>query len=129
MPTRKRNRRRPRKSSERRWPRALVRCTSLFLGLHLLLVLPWRWLPPPTTAFMLRERLGWGVPHPVRVEHHWVPLAQISPQLAIAVVAAEDQKFLDHNGFDFDAIARAAQEHRHRARGASTLSQQLAKNL
>jgi monofunctional biosynthetic peptidoglycan transglycosylase len=95
----------------------------------LLLVLPWRWIPPPTTAFMLRERLGLGSAHAQRVTRRWVPLGEISPQLAIAVVAAEDQKFPEHNGFDFDAISRAAQEERRRTRGASTISQQLAKNL
>jgi monofunctional biosynthetic peptidoglycan transglycosylase len=94
-----------------------------------LLVLPWRWIPPPTTAFVLRERFGLGEAHARRVVRHWVPMQQISPQLAIAVVAAEDQKFPRHRGFDFDAISRAAQEERRRTRGASTITQQLAKNL
>jgi monofunctional biosynthetic peptidoglycan transglycosylase len=92
-------------------------------------VLPWRWIPPPTTAFIARERLGLGEAVPRRVSWRWMPIEEISPQLAIAVVAAEDQKFPDHGGFDFDAISRAAQENRRRARGASTISQQLAKNL
>jgi monofunctional biosynthetic peptidoglycan transglycosylase len=93
------------------------------------LVLPWRWIPPPTSAFVLRERFGLCGARPQRVARQWVPLAQISPELAIAVVAAEDQKFPEHHGFDFDAISRAAQEQRNRARGASTITQQLAKNL
>jgi len=92
-------------------------------------VLPWRWIPPPTSAFVLRERFGWGEARVQRIARRWVPLEGISPQLAIAVVAAEDQKFPRHNGFDFDAISRAAQEERRRTRGASTISQQLAKNL
>ena len=89
-----------------------------------LLVLPWRWIPPPTTAFMLREQLEGR-----RVLQHWMPLRQISPQLAIAVVAAEDQRFPQHAGFDFEAIEKAMGERRRNPRGASTISQQVAKNL
>jgi monofunctional biosynthetic peptidoglycan transglycosylase len=94
-----------------------------------LLVLPWRWIPPPTTAFVLRERLGLGTARARPIQRQWVPMERISPQLAIAVVAAEDQKFPAHDGFDFDAISRAAREDRKRSRGASTITQQLAKNL
>jgi monofunctional biosynthetic peptidoglycan transglycosylase len=88
-------------------------------------VLPWRFLPPPTSAFMLREWISRGE----APRYHWLPLAQISPQLAIAVVAAEDQRFPDHHGFDFGAIERALAEGRRRPRGASTITQQVAKNL
>jgi monofunctional biosynthetic peptidoglycan transglycosylase len=94
-----------------------------------LLVLPWRWIPPPTTAFVARERLGLGTAQAKAVQRQWVPMERISPQLAIAVVAAEDQKFPNHDGFDFDAISRAARENRRNTRGASTITQQLAKNL
>ena len=90
-----------------------------------LLVLPWRFVPVPTTAFMLQDWAERGEPP----RYRWVPLAQISPQLAIAVVAAEDQRFPEHNGFDFDAIGRALGEARRNPRGASTISQQVAKNL
>ena len=90
-----------------------------------LLVLPWRFVPVPTTAFMLQDWAERGEPP----RYGWVPLAQISPQLAIAVVAAEDQRFPEHNGFDFDAIGRALGEARRNPRGASTISQQVAKNL
>jgi len=88
------------------------------------LVLPWRWLPPPTSAFMLRERFaGRGI------YQRWVPYPAISRNLVLCVIAAEDQKFAAHSGFDVDAIARAVEEKRARPRGASTISQQLAKNL
>ena len=90
-----------------------------------LLVLPWRWIRPPTTAFMLREQIVEGRP----ILQHWMPLRQISPQLAIAVVAAEDQRFPQHAGFDFEAIEKAMGERRRNPRGASTISQQVAKNL
>jgi monofunctional biosynthetic peptidoglycan transglycosylase len=99
---------------------------ALFALASAALVAPWRWIAPPTTAFMLRERIAGGVP----LRHHWLPLRQISPQLAIAVVAAEDQRFPQHNGFDFVAIERALEESGRRSRrGASTISQQVAKNL
>ena len=88
------------------------------------LVLPWRWLPPPTSAFMLRERFtGHGI------YQRWAPYPSISRNLVLCVIAAEDQKFAAHNGFDVDAIVRAVEEKRRRPRGASTISQQLAKNL
>jgi monofunctional biosynthetic peptidoglycan transglycosylase len=110
--------------------RRLARAAALGLGLWLLasaaLVAPWRWIDPPTSAFMLRERIATG--HAVR--HHWLPLRQISPQLAIAVVAAEDQRFPAHGGFDFEAIQKALTESGGRPRrGASTITQQVAKNL
>jgi monofunctional biosynthetic peptidoglycan transglycosylase len=88
------------------------------------LVVPWRWIPPPTSAFMLRERFEGR-----RVVQHWMPLRTISPQLGIAVVAAEDQRFPQHAGFDFEAIERAMGEKRRNTRGASTITQQVAKNL
>jgi monofunctional biosynthetic peptidoglycan transglycosylase len=90
------------------------------------LVVPWRWLPPPTSAFMLREQLTGRTR---TVHQRWVPYEAISRNLALCVVAAEDQKFPAHHGFDVDAIVRATQEQRRQPRGASTISQQLAKNL
>jgi monofunctional biosynthetic peptidoglycan transglycosylase len=93
--------------------------------LTLVMVLPWRWFAPPTSAFMLRERL-WS-DHPVH--YQWTPWDRISPYLAIAIVAAEDQKFPFHHGFDFDSIAQALEEKNRPRRGASTISQQVAKNL
>ena len=63
------------------------------------------------------------------MHHRWVPYDAISRNLALCVVAAEDQKFPAHHGFDVDSIVRATQEQRRRPRGASTISQQLAKNL
>ena len=89
------------------------------------LTLPWRWLEPPTTAFILQDRSY----HKDRIHQQWVPLGEISSALPIAVVAAEDQKFPLHHGFDFQSLSQALQEDRRHRRGASTISQQLAKNL
>lgn len=107
----------------------LRRYAAITLGALLLasiaLTLPWRWVTPPTTAFILQERFRQEDP----VHQQWVPLDGISPALAIAVVAAEDQKFPHHHGFDFQSLSRALREERRNMRGASTITQQLAKNL
>jgi monofunctional biosynthetic peptidoglycan transglycosylase len=113
----------------RRIGRFLVHCLlagcALGLALSVLVVLPWRWLAPPTTAFILRDQLASAQ----AVHYRWVSWDNLSPYLPIAVVAAEDQKFPHHRGFDFDQILKATRERRGRKRGASTISQQVAKNL
>ena len=69
----------------------------------------------------------------LKLEHHWVPLQEISPDMPVAVMASEDAKFLKHHGFDYEAIEHAAKrnlEHPEKRRlGASTISQQTAKNV
>ena len=83
---------------------------------------------PGTTAFMERYV---GKPG-AQLRHTWVPYERISPHLKRAVVAAEDAKFLDHEGFDWEAIQKAMEKNERRGKvvaGASTISQQLAKNL
>lgn len=96
-------------------------------------VLALRWIHPPTSAFML-ERRAEGVFIPsrrVHIDYQWVGLDNISRNAQLAVISSEDQKFLEHEGFDFESIEKAL-EARHRrghVRGASTISQQVAKNL
>lgn len=87
-------------------------------------VLLLRVMPPLTTAFMLGSDTR-------PVQYEWVPWSKIAPSAALAVVAAEDQKFPDHWGFDFEAIDKALDHNQRsrRVRGASTISQQTAKNL
>jgi monofunctional biosynthetic peptidoglycan transglycosylase len=116
---------RRRRRRVRRFRRYLAIALVSVLLVSLALVLPWRWLPPPTTAFILQEQ----VREAGRIHRQWLPLEAISSELAIAVVAAEDQKFPRHHGFDFDSLWRALSEERSRIRGASTITQQLAKNL
>ena len=92
-----------------------------------------RWFNPPTSAFMLAARvqaLELG-DHHYRTQYEWVNLEQISPQAAIAVIASEDQQFPFHFGFDLHSIREAVRAHEHGAklRGASTITQQVAKNL
>ena len=85
-----------------------------------------RWVAPPTTAFMLLDSSG-----PGRLSYRWVDGAQMSASLPYAVIAAEDQKFPEHFGFDLESIRDALDESGdgEGLRGASTISQQVAKNL
>lgn len=92
-----------------------------------------RWINPLFTAFMAEAQVAAWVSRDPRyvLRHSWVDLDRISPNLPLAVVASEDQKFPEHWGFDVAAIekAYALNQHSHKVRGASTISQQVAKNL
>jgi monofunctional glycosyltransferase len=96
-------------------------------------VLSLRWINPPFTAFMAEAQIAaWTSRDSNYVfRNSWVDLDRISPNLPLAVVASEDQKFPEHWGFDVAAIekAYALNQHSHKVRGASTISQQVAKNL
>ena len=110
--------------------RFLLLTAACIVLLTLLLVLPLRWLPPLTSSFMLQNLVEQGSLS-ARVRYDWEPRARISRRAALAVMAAEDQKFLDHSGFDFESIRKAWQRNAQsrKVRGASTISQQVAKNL
>jgi monofunctional biosynthetic peptidoglycan transglycosylase len=105
----------------------------IFMIISLSLVLPFRWLNPPTSSFIIRYQVNnwFNKPKAHPLQHEWVKWDQISPNASLAVLAAEDQKFLEHNGFDYEAINEAWQKNQHskKVRGASTISQQVAKNL
>ena len=132
-----RGRKPPRRSRLARLRRACGRAFALFLAagvvIPLALVLLLRWVPPPTTAFMLRDELAAAQQAATteRMPYRWTAWEGIAPQAAIAVIASEDQKFPDHHGFDVEAIRLALGDalHGERLRGASTISQQTAKNL
>jgi monofunctional biosynthetic peptidoglycan transglycosylase len=104
-----------------------------FLVLTVGPVLLLRWIDPVTSAFMLEAKANAiSAGNSKYVNHYqWVDLEQISPHAALAVVASEDQLFPFHAGFDVKSIREAVREnaHRKRPRGASTISQQVAKNL
>ncbi len=116
----------------------LLRWIFLWLPLWFVLittgqVLLLRWISPPTSAFMMGRRIDavlerdWSF----QLHYRWRDGAQISPYLPISLVAAEDQKFPVHHGFDFQAIDKAMRHNKRgrHVRGASTISQQVAKNL
>jgi monofunctional glycosyltransferase len=117
--------------------RALLKSIALIVLLGVLLsaapVVLMRWWHPVTSAFMLRARWDATLAHDrkYRTQYDWADLEHISPNAALAVVAEEDQQFPFHAGFDFRSIREAvrASERGKRLRGASTISQQVAKNL
>lgn len=122
-----------RRSLRARIGRAIALGMGIALAASVLAVLPFRWLPVPMTSFMLQDRIGalFSGEKGYRYTHDWVSWEQISPNAAVAVIAAEDQKFPDHWGFDFESIDKAVSDAKRgrRLRGASTISQQVAKNL
>lgn len=121
--------RRVRKPSWRRW---LWRVPALLLGAPILLVVILRWVDPVGSAFMLQRQVGlWSEGAWRGVDYEWVDWEYLAPVLPLAAVAAEDQRFPQHWGFDFEAIAEAWEHNADggRVRGASTISQQVAKNL
>lgn len=121
----------------RRWILRLVALLLIFvLGYHGWLFWEiWRLRErdPAMTAFMEQGLARLRARNPrARLDHRWVPYQRMSVELKRAVIAAEDQKFLDHAGFDIEEIERAIETNEQRGRirrGASTISQQLAKNL
>ena len=117
--------------ARRRWPRRLV-CALLALFLvSLAPVALLRFVDPPTSAFMLARQWDMRNEPGFALRQSWADIEAISPRLLIALVAAEDQNFPNHHGFDLDAISSALAERGEggASRGASTISQQVAKNL
>ena len=119
-----------RSSTRRSWPRRIlgwiVRFVLGFILLSLLMVVIYRFVPPPITLTQLGE-LG----HGHMVDKDWMSLSEMDPDMARAAIAAEDGNFCSHHGFDFKAIQKAFEgnEAGRKLRGGSTISQQTAKNV
>jgi monofunctional biosynthetic peptidoglycan transglycosylase len=111
---------------KRRWIKGLAIAIIGLLALGVALTLPLRWFDPATTAFMLQDDSGRDP-----LLHEWQDWEQLGSAAALAVVSAEDQRFGDHFGLDLDAIRDSIEQAQDggRMRGASTISQQVAKNL
>ena len=112
-----------------RW---LVIGVVLVWSLAVLILVAARWIDPPTTAVHIQRRMQAWIHHtPYRERYKFIPLSQISPDLQHAVIAAEDAHFYQHHGFDWHEIRIAAEDDLEgdRTRGASTITQQLIKNL
>ena len=104
----------------------------LFFGSTILSVFAYKWLPVYVTPLMVircvqQVRRG----ETIRLRHHWVPMEEMSIYMPVAVMASEDQRFLEHRGFDLVEIENAIREQvsGRRKRGGSTISQQTAKNV
>lgn len=122
----KRHRRsnKPEKKRSRRILRWMMIAISVPAIISVSLILPLRWLDPATSAFMLRDDT-----EPFR--HEWLTWAELGSAMPLAVVASEDQRFADHFGLDTVSIKKSLDEAQggRKLRGASTISQQLAKNM
>lgn len=117
--------------ARRHWLRRMLLTALLLFVVSLLPVAALRFIDPPTSAFMLARQWEMRADAGFSLRQQWVDIEEISPQLLIALVAAEDQSFPTHHGFDLDAISSVLTERGDGgpARGASTISQQVAKNL
>jgi monofunctional biosynthetic peptidoglycan transglycosylase len=105
---------------------------AVLWALAALMLVAARWIDPPTTAVHMERRLqAWMHRTPYHERYEFVPLSEISPEFQHAVIAAEDARFYQHHGFDWDAMEIAAEDDLQggRIRGGSTLTQQLVKNL
>ena len=115
--------------------RAIIRWTVVaFFGSTIIAVVALRFLPVYFTPLMfIRCYQQVCAGEELKLSHHWVPLERISPSMPVAVMGSEDAKFLKHHGFDYEAIEYAAKRNREhpekRKLGASTISQQTAKNI
>ena len=118
------------------WPRRALRYLLIaiagFVAVSVLLVLILRVVPVFGSMVMVERKIqSWIADEPIDIRHDWTPWGRFSDQAKLAVIAAEDQKFPQHYGFDFAQIRRALMAWRsgESLRGASTISQQTAKNL
>jgi monofunctional biosynthetic peptidoglycan transglycosylase len=112
----------------------------IFYGIILSIIWVWayRYINPPTTPLMIKRVIAarWNNEIPNTINQQWVSYNQISPNAILAIIASEDQNFPFHNGFDFEAINKAIEHNKAqttkakpRIKGASTISQQTAKNV
>jgi monofunctional glycosyltransferase len=124
--------RRPKRSLVVRLVLALLKGVGYVFAASIVCVVLLRWIPPLTSGVMIERRVGallaWKS---YSVDYRWVPWSRISKHAGLAVIAAEDQSFPTHHGFDVESIQKAidAAEKGRRLRGASTISQQVAKNV
>ena len=121
------------KSKARPWYKrilfALLWCVLGLVALSVLSVLLFRFINPPTSSIAMQRRAAaWWSNQPYHAEQCWRNLAEIGPNAALAVIASEDQRFNQHWGIDVTELSKAANG-KGRKRGASTITQQLAKNL
>ncbi len=116
----------------RRISRFLFLLVAVLFLLSIGSVALYRFVPVPVTPLMVKNAVGAALKgEPTTFHHDWVPMEEMSPHLASAVVASEDQRFYQHNGFDWKEIGNAIEERKagKRKRGGSTISQQTAKNV
>ena len=116
----------------KRFFKFIFKCILWLFAISIVLVILFKWVPVPITPLMVIRSLdnsqknksnGW--------KHDWVSIDEISKNMQLAVICSEDQNFLNHHGFDFEAIKKAMDNNQknRKIKGASTISQQTAKNV
>jgi len=117
----------------KRLPKIILKIILGFFIVSIFIVLLLKWLNPITSSIMIQRKIEAVITFQERqmIAYQWFSYDEISKQMALAVVAAEDQNFPNHFGFDFDQIEKAIEQHERgrRLRGASTITQQVAKNI
>ena len=117
----------------KRLPKIILKIIFGFIIVSIFIVLLLKWLNPITSSIMIQRKIEAVITFQERqmIAYQWFSYDEISKQMALAVIAAEDQNFPNHFGFDFDQIEKAIEQHERgrRLRGASTITQQVAKNL
>lgn len=109
--------------------RFAVKAILWFIGLSVVWVLLYRFVPVPVTPLMV---IRWSeADESYEIKHDWVPIENISKAIQLAVICSEDQNFMKHHGFDYEAIKRAYKDNKagKQLKGGSTISQQTAKNV
>lgn len=104
----------------------------LFIFLSILLILPFKWIDPPTSSYMIQQKQALAEDsNESTISYEWVDWHKISDYTKMAAITSEDQRFPFHNGFDLEAIEKAIEESQQGEdlRGASTITQQVAKNM
>lgn len=123
----------PRRSLARRWLRRILLLAVACVACSWLAVLVLRFVPPPTSAYILERAISarWHGERDFSIHYHWVPFERIAPVAPLAMVAGEDQTFPFNHGFDIASIRSAIDvaDAGGRLRGASTITQQTARNL
>lgn len=110
----------------------LARTAAALFVISVITVLLLRWVSPPTTSFMVQRQLeAWQNEEDIEIRYQWRSWESISPHLKMAAIASEDQNFANHWGLDLQSIRKAVREYKQGEdlRGASTITQQVAKNL
>lgn len=105
----------------------ILKIIAYLFVFSILITLLYKWVPVPFTPLMA---IRYFENPEEEIQHDWVPMEDISRHMQLAVITSEDQNFVNHNGFDFEAIEKAIEDNKKgkRVRGASTISQQTAKN-
>jgi monofunctional glycosyltransferase len=133
MAVRAKSARRPKRSRVARFLIGCVKLGVFLLVLSVLAVIALRWVPPLTSGVMIERRVEALADGQWRsLDYRWVPWSRISKSAGLAVMASEDQNFPTHHGFDLESLQKAIDAHEKRGkrlRGASTISQQVAKNV